>query len=104
MNDLIKKLGRPDAFQSDGTPLEFKTKKINTMTTDQPQTDKAAMRDELQKQYGEDNVWDTKELQEHFSVSSFLVPFAFVSRKSDNAEGTVQFIDDPRFYFNFEKK
>ena len=60
-------------------------------------------REILNKTYGEDNVWDTKQLQELYKVESFLAPLAVVIRRKDNQKGTVEFIHRPRFYFNFEE-
>ncbi len=45
--------------------------------------------------------WTTEELQRDFTVHSFLAPFVIVTRKSDNAKGTLQFEHMPRRYFNF---
>lgn len=56
-------------------------------------------RKDLEKIYGQ--VWNTKELQEDFTVESFLAPMVFVKRKSDGKEGTLQFDHNPRFYYNF---
>jgi hypothetical protein len=56
---------------------------------------------ELILQYGEDNVWDTPELEENFEVTGFLAPFCIVRRKSDNVKGLLQFCHSPRFYFDF---
>ena len=60
-----------------------------------------ATRSELVEAYGEDNVWNTKELAELFTVHSFLAPYVYVTSKSDGVKGTVQFIHDPRNYYNF---
>ena len=46
----------------------------------------------------------TKEMQELYTVDSFLYPFVFVRRRSDNAKGTIQFQHMPRFYFNFVRE
>jgi hypothetical protein len=51
--------------------------------------------------FGVDNVWDSKALQEEFTVESFLAPFCFVVRKSDKQKGIVTFKHYPRFYFDF---
>ena len=56
-------------------------------------------REQLESKYGQ--VWDTKELQNDFSVEGFMAPFVSVKRKSDNVKGTLEFQHDPRFYFNF---
>jgi len=56
-------------------------------------------REQLEAKYGQ--VWDTKELQNDFSVEGFMAPFVSVKRKSDNAKGTLEFQHGPRLYFNF---
>lgn len=62
---------------------------------------RAAERKALEEEHGQ--VWDTKELQEHFRVIGFLAPYVAVIRLSDNVQGTLQFQHSPRFYFNFVK-
>ncbi len=47
-------------------------------------------------------VWNTKEMQDDFRVSSFLAPYVMVARKSDGQIGTLQFQHAPRFYFKFQ--
>ena len=59
--------------------------------------------EQLVEQYGADNVWDTKTLQEYFVVESFLAPFVMVRRKADNAKGLLMFSHHPRFYFDFKE-
>jgi len=54
---------------------------------------------ELQEKYGE--VLTTNEATEKYSFKSFLAPFVFVTRKSDDVDGTLEFNARPRFYFNF---
>lgn len=54
---------------------------------------------ELSAKYGQ--LWDTKELQEEFSVNGFLAPFVSVTRKSDGVKGTMLFSHYPRFYHSF---
>lgn len=65
------------------------------VTEDGPESE----RKRLEGKWGQ--VWDTKQLQEDFSVLSFLAPCVIVRRKSDGKEGTLFFQHDPRFYFNF---
>jgi hypothetical protein len=55
----------------------------------------------LETIHGKDNVWDTQQLQQNFSVQSFAAPFCRVERKSDNVAGYVEFQHSPRLYFNF---
>jgi len=61
----------------------------------------AGPRAELEAKYGE--CWDTKELQEIFSVEGFMAPFVVVRRKSDGKRGSLMFQGSPRFYFKFEE-
>jgi hypothetical protein len=56
-------------------------------------------REELEKQHGQ--VWNTKELQKDFTVQGFASPCVLVIRKSDGTKGTLEFIHQPRFYFDF---
>jgi hypothetical protein len=58
------------------------------------------IREELERQYGEDNVFDTDELQEKYTVDAFLAPYITAHRKSDNVQVTLEFTGRPRFYFN----
>ncbi len=61
----------------------------------------ATDREKLEARVGQ--VWDTKELQEDFSVVGFGAPYVVVRRKHDNVEGTLMFQHNPRFYFNFKE-
>ena len=56
-------------------------------------------RQQLEAEHGQ--VWDTKQLQEDFTVKSFLAPFVMVVRKSDGKEGLLLFTHRPRFYFGW---
>ena len=53
----------------------------------------------LESKYGQ--VWDTKELQQDFSIVGFAAPFTIVRRKIDGVSGSLLFQHDPRFYFGF---
>ena len=57
-------------------------------------------REQLEGTYPQ--VWDTTELQEDFTVTSFLAPYVTVERKADSAKGSMKFQHSPRFYFAFE--
>lgn len=57
-------------------------------------------REELEQLLSQ-KVYDTKQLQEHFSVHSFAAPLVLVTRKSDNAMGVMLFQHIPRYYFWF---
>ena len=58
-------------------------------------------RESLEAAYGQ--VWDTAQLQESFTVQSFLGPFVMVTRKSDSVKGIMEFTHMPRFYFDFRE-
>ena len=59
---------------------------------------------ELVNEYGVDNVWNTDGIRNDFTVESFLAPYVFVTRKSDNQKGTLTFCHSPRFYFDFQER
>lgn len=56
-------------------------------------------RNELEAKYGQ--VWDTKQLQEDYSVEGFGAPYVVVTRDSDGKRGSLTFQASPRFYFDF---
>lgn len=58
------------------------------------------IKDELAAKYGQ--LWDTKQLQQDFSVKGFMAPLVVVERKSDGAKGTMEFIHAPRYYFHLD--
>lgn len=58
-------------------------------------------RKKLESEYGQ--VWDTRQIQNDFSVKSFMAPFVIVKRKSDGATGTLKFQHSPRLYYSFKK-
>jgi hypothetical protein len=47
--------------------------------------------------------WSTEDLRRDFEVIGFLAPFVVVKRKSDGANGSMEFTHEPRWYFNFVK-
>lgn len=49
----------------------------------------------------EDRTWTTEEMQREFSVHGFMAPFVIVERRSDGAQGTLEFRHSPRVYFNW---
>jgi len=59
----------------------------------------AAERDVLEDRHGD--VWSHEEMKRDFEIRSYLAPLVFVKRKSDGVEGTLQFQDMPRYYFEF---
>jgi hypothetical protein len=60
-----------------------------------------ARANELIKQYGADNVWDTDGVQRDFEIIGFMAPFVVARRKVDNVKGSLTFCHEPRFYFDF---
>ena len=57
-------------------------------------------RESLEAQYGK--VWDTQQLAEEFVVTAFIAPLVVVRRKADNVVGSLEFQNQPRFYFNWQ--
>jgi hypothetical protein len=57
-------------------------------------------REALEAEYGQ--VWDTDQVRAEFEVTGFAAPFVVVTRKSDNAKGSLCFQHSPRFYFSFQ--
>ena len=58
--------------------------------------------EEIKKEFNVEEVWDTNEMQELFTVHSFLAPYVVVTRKADGVKGTLLFTHMPRLYFAFE--
>jgi hypothetical protein len=58
-----------------------------------------AAREALEAKYGQ--VWDTQQLGTDFVIVGFLAPLVVVQRRSDGAKGSLEFQNNPRFYFNF---
>jgi hypothetical protein len=56
-------------------------------------------REALEAQFGQ--VWDTQQLANDFEVIGFLAPFVVVRRKADGVKGSLEFLHNPRHYFNF---
>lgn len=57
-------------------------------------------REALEAQYGQ--VWTTEQLRTEFEVLGFMAPVVVVRRRSDGQEGSLEFQNSPRFFFNFE--
>ena len=56
---------------------------------------------QLVKDFGADNVWDTEGVSRDFEIIGFMAPFVVVRREADNVKGSLTFCHDPRFYFDF---
>lgn len=54
----------------------------------------------LEAVYGQ--VWDTQQLAEEFVVTAFIAPLVVVRRKADDAVGSLEFQNMPRFYFDWK--
>jgi hypothetical protein len=50
-----------------------------------------------------ERLWTTEELQRDYEVLGFAAPFVLVRRRSDGAEGTLEFTHSPRYYFDFRE-
>ena len=56
--------------------------------------------EELYAEHGQ--LWNTKQLQEDYTVHGFMAPQVKVTRKSDGVDGLLTFQHHPRFYFAFQ--
>lgn len=62
--------------------------------------DETDARKALEARYGK--VWTTAELQVEFRVTGFAAPFVLATRKSNDADGSLEFTHSPRFYFGWK--
>lgn len=72
---------------------EYRRQRLNEINTE------PSDREALAAVHG--RVWDTAELNEEFAVIGFLAPFVVVRRKADGRMGSLEFQNNPRFFFNF---
>ena len=61
--------------------------------------EKTELRKELESKHGINNVFDTSQVTELFTIDSFLAPFCFGKRKSTGEKVTLQFNHMPRLYW-----
>jgi hypothetical protein len=57
-------------------------------------------RQTLEAVYGK--VWDEEELAQEFKVTAIIASKVVVVRKADGQVGSMEFQNQPRFYFNFK--
>ena len=79
---------------------EIRREKVAELNSSVAEDTEDDARAKLAAQYGQ--LWDTRQLQEDFSVQGFMAPYVTVRRKSDGATGTLQFTHHPRFYFRWQ--
>ncbi len=60
-------------------------------------------REELEKQYGKEDVFSTEEVREKFEVLGFMAPFVVVRHKGTNKKGSLMFQHNPRIYFGYKE-
>lgn len=53
----------------------------------------------LESEYG--RVWDTVQLAQDFDIKAFVAPYVVAVQKSTGKIGTLQYQQDPRFYFSW---
>ena len=56
---------------------------------------------ELIERYGK--MYTTDQATEAFEFQSFGAPYVVVIRKSDGQKGSLRFIHQPRYYFDFKE-
>lgn len=61
------------------------------------------VRSALERFNGENNVWNDAEFAETFAVSYFDPPYVYVIRTADQRNGSVMYVNEPRFYFGFQE-
>jgi hypothetical protein len=60
----------------------------------------AEPREALEARFGQ--VWNTEELARDFVVTAIIGTSVVVRRKSDDAVGSLEFQNEPRFYFDWK--
>ena len=50
----------------------------------------------------EGQTWTADQLRAEFEVVGYAAPFVVVRRRSDNVEGTLEFVHWPRRYFGWQ--
>jgi|TARA_R110000824_G_scaffold367380_1_gene556521 hypothetical protein len=78
----------------------FRRAEVARINTEVESSDKDTERVRLEEKHGQ--VWDTTELQQDFEVHGFGAPYINVTRKEDNAKGSLEFQHAPRFYYGFQ--
>lgn len=87
-----------DGRQQMDDPTETVRRQLAAKLNSQPKT-----REELEAEHGEGNVFDTRELAQHFIVIGFASPLVVVRRKSDSRVGSLFFQHQPRLYYGFKE-
>ena len=59
------------------------------------------MKSTLEEKHGQ--VWNAAQLRKDFILRWLAFPIATVIRRIDNAEGTMEYQNIPRQYYNFKK-
>jgi hypothetical protein len=68
--------------------------------TDNNKTQTGLDRQALEAAYGK--VWNEEELAEEFKVTAIIASQVVVVRKADGQVGSMEYQNQPRFYFNFK--
>lgn len=55
---------------------------------------------ELAEEYGEENVFTTRELEEKFNIQHFLMPECFGVNRETGERVRIYFTGSPRVYYN----
>jgi len=84
---------------SDPTEIESARREMVEVINSIPGT-----KEELEKEYGKGNVFDTEEATKKFHFIGFMAPFAYVEEKEHGIKGILTFQHAPRFYFDFQEE
>ncbi|NQS88501.1 hypothetical protein HQ584_01745 [Patescibacteria group bacterium] len=77
----------------------FRRAKVESINTEIKSTDIDSERIRLEEKYGE--VWNTNEVSNAFEIVGFMAPYVVAINRETNIKGSLEFQDNPRFYFNF---
>lgn len=65
----------------------------------------SAVKERLEREHGEANVWNTDAMRKEFEITGFFYSIAEAVRRSDGTKGTLKFCDDidamDRYYYDF---
>ena len=76
---------------------DFRRAEVARINTAVESSDELTERIRLEEKHGQ--VWDTEELQQDFGAI-----YIYVTRKLDNAKGSLEFQHAPRFYYGFQSR
>jgi hypothetical protein len=83
----------PNADQE--TPIRFLNRRDSSMSNEKQES-----RPALEAKYGQ--VWDAEEFARDFVATAIIGLTVVARRKTDNTVGTLEYQNDPRFYYQWQ--